>query len=97
VLDPLGVGCACVHAPSPSWNATHAGWIQYATATLIGGGGGGGADGNVPSEQALTATTKNKSQDLVDMELLCEGRRGSCGSRITSDLTVETHPGVSVR
>src|SRR2546430_1024793 len=67
VLVPLGVGCACIHAPSPSWNATHAGWIQYATATLIGGSGGGGVDGNVPSEQALIAATRNRTQDPLDM------------------------------
>src|SRR5207237_1981477 len=48
VLVPLRTGCGRVDAPSPSWNATHAGWIQYATATLVGGGGGGGTDGNVP-------------------------------------------------
>src|SRR5207253_8588243 len=69
VLDPLRTGCARVHAPSPSpsWNATHAGWIQYATVTVIGGGGGGGTDGNVPSEQALIAATRNRTQDPLDM------------------------------
>src|SRR2546426_2943478 len=78
LLDPLTVGCACVHAPSPLWNATHVGSrpAQYATATVVGGGGGGGADGNVPSEQALTAAMRNKTQDLVDMALLRAGRRG---------------------
>src|SRR5205809_401359 len=86
VLDPLSTGCARVHAPSPSWNATHAGWMQYATATLTGGGGGGGTDGNVPSEQAVTAAISNRTQDLVDMERLREGRSGTCRSPITGDL-----------
>ena len=98
LLDPLGVGCACVHAASPSWNATQVGSrpAQYATVMVVGGGGGGGVDGNVPSEQALTAAISNRTQDLVDMERLREGRRGICESRITSDLTVAMHPGVSV-
>src|SRR5207247_3682664 len=79
LLDPLTVGCAWVHAASPSWNATQVGSrpAQYATATVVGGGGGGGVDGNMPSEQALTAATRNKTQDLVDMELLRSGRRGT--------------------
>src|SRR5204862_448101 len=86
VLDPLRTGCARVDAPSPSWNATHAGWIQYATATLVGGGGGGGTDGNVPSEQAVTAAISNRTQDLDDMARLREGRSGSCRTPITDGL-----------
>ena len=33
-----------------------------------------GVDGNLPSEQAPTAATKSMTRELVDMELLLEGR-----------------------